>query len=154
MNETYILNPDTTDEWSWRIIITVEKEDLVCYFVTANIIPSFDVISETSLRTLEGLTVQPLQYDFVHVNSLSRVSRISRTFSSASLSPHPSDLFASRYKSRHRLPCEESQGQHHLTNAAYKLHLGKHHHTRVIVIARAILLILFSSAENYAHGTF
>lgn len=74
MNETYILNPDTTDEWSWRIIITVEKEDLVCYFVTANIIPSFDVISETSLRTLEGLTVQPLQYDFVHVNSLSGLS--------------------------------------------------------------------------------
>ena len=47
----------------------VEKEDLVCYFVTANIIPSFDVTT-------------PLQYDFLPINS-----RTSRTFSSVSLRP-------------------------------------------------------------------
>ena len=40
-----------------------------------------------------------------------------------------------------------------MTNAAYRLHLEKQH-TRVIVIVRAILLILFSYVENYAHGTF
>ena len=111
----YILNPDTTDEWSWRINIVLRRrqENLVCYFATSNIIPSFDVISETSPSTHLGLTSSSAPSHSVHHAcniSLSSFLSVLSSYFSAPCGPHPSDLFASRQKSRHCLSLKAEPG--------------------------------------------